>query len=92
LLQKAFDETIKEKIGVFEQQDKGNSLLSFYFCGCVLSPSFQALNVYWLTTNLISIMQSRILRLKPIREKLGIGEMIRWQEKDLPMNQMSIFR
>jgi len=53
--------------------------------------SGQAMNVYWLTTNIISMSQSRILKIKPIREKFGIGELKKWNETDLPMNQMSLF-
>ena len=52
----------------------------------------QALNVYWLTTNVISITQSRIIKLRPVREKLGLGELIKWEYDDLPMNKLSIFR
>ncbi len=53
--------------------------------------SGQAMNVYWLTTNLISMSQSRILKIKPVREKFGIGELKKWNDTDLPMNQMSLF-
>jgi hypothetical protein len=52
---------------------------------------FQALNLYWLTTNLISISQSRLLRYPPLRQRLNIGDLIKWEEKDLPLNQASIF-
>merc|ERR1712098_472778 len=44
-----------------------------------------ALNVYWLTNNIISVFQSSLLRAPAVREKLGIGEMIKWKPEDLPM-------
>merc|ERR1719340_425424 len=44
-----------------------------------------ALNVYWLTKNMISLAQSRIIKRPAVREKLGIGEMIVWKPEDLPM-------
>lgn len=50
---------------------------------------FKALNVYWLTSNFISIFQARLIRWDPIREKLGIPEMIKWKPHDLPMNNFS---
>lgn len=50
-----------------------------------------ALNLYWLTTNLIAIMQSRLLRLEPIRKYFGIGKIISWRQDQLPLNQLGIF-
>ena len=50
------------------------------------------MNVYWLTTNIISMTQSQFLKIKPVREKFGIGELKKWKDTDLPMNQMSLFR
>eukprot|EP00088_Acartia_fossae_P064005 TRINITY_DN7850_c0_g2_i1.p1 TRINITY_DN7850_c0_g2~~TRINITY_DN7850_c0_g2_i1.p1 ORF type:complete len:528 (+),score=107.74 TRINITY_DN7850_c0_g2_i1:36-1586(+) len=45
-----------------------------------------ALNVYWLSNNLISLVQARTLKLPAVREKLGIEEMKTHDPKDLPMN------
>ena len=47
---------------------------------------FQALNVYWLSTNLISIVQTRIIRQPTFRKQIGLGQMKVWDDKDLPMN------
>jgi len=48
-----------------------------------------ALNLYWLSNNLISILQASMLRQNKIRNKLGIGEMIKWEQKDLPLNSFN---
>ena len=44
-----------------------------------------ALNLYWLTNNIISVVQARILKQPAVREKLGIGQMTVWKPEDLPM-------
>lgn len=44
-----------------------------------------ALNLYWLTNNLISLVQARIFKLPAVRKKFGIGEIIAWKPEDLPM-------
>ena len=44
-----------------------------------------ALNLYWLTNNLISLVQARVFKLPAVRQKLGIGEIIAWKPEDLPM-------
>lgn len=44
-----------------------------------------ALNVYWMSNNLISLVQASILRRKDVREKLGFEEFIKWKPSDLPM-------
>jgi len=44
-----------------------------------------ALNIYWLTNNFISLIQSRVVKYPPVRERLGIGEMTQWKPEDLPM-------
>ena len=49
-----------------------------------------ALNVYWLTNNVISLVQSRVVRQPAVRERLGIGEMIKWKPEDLPMNNFYV--
>ncbi len=45
--------------------------------------------MYWLTTNLISIVQTRIIRQPLLRERLGLGELIKWKPEDLPMGDMN---
>jgi len=47
-----------------------------------------ALNVYWLSNNIISVVQARVVRLPAVRQKLGIGEMIHWNPNDLPMTTL----
>ena len=49
-----------------------------------------ALNVYWLTNNIISLVQSRVIKRPSVREKLGIGEMIQWKPEDLPMTNFYV--
>jgi len=44
-----------------------------------------ALGVYWVTNNLISLLQSRILRLPAVRDFCGIPEIVKWKPEDLPM-------
>merc|ERR1712098_188432 len=44
-----------------------------------------ALNIYWLSNNLISLVQARVVRHPEIRQRLGIGEIIHWKPEDLPM-------
>jgi len=44
-----------------------------------------ALNIYWCTNNVISLVQARVIRRPAIRKKLGIGEMIQWKPEDLPL-------
>jgi len=44
-----------------------------------------ALNIYWLSNNLISLVQARVVKHPEIRKKLGIGEIIHWKPEDLPM-------
>jgi len=46
-----------------------------------------ALNVYWLTTNLVSLGQTMLLKPDWVRQKLDIGEMIKWNEDDLPFSK-----
>jgi len=46
-----------------------------------------ALNLYWLTTNLISIAQTQLIRHPSLRSSLGIGELIKWKQEDLPLGQ-----
>jgi len=46
-----------------------------------------ALSVYWLTNNLISIVQASLIRRRDIQQRLGIGEMIKWSPDDLPMTK-----
>ena len=49
-----------------------------------------ALNLYWLTNNIISIVQARILKRPAVRQKLGIGEMTVWKPEDLPMTSFYV--
>jgi len=44
-----------------------------------------ALNVYWLSNNIISVIQAKFIRTPAIRGKLGFGEMIKWKPEDLPL-------
>lgn len=44
-----------------------------------------ALNVYWLTNNMISLVQSRVMKRPAVRSYLNIGEMTKWKPDDLPM-------
>jgi len=44
-----------------------------------------ALNVYWLTHNLITVTQAQILKHKSVRDRLGIPDQIQWKDEDLPM-------
>ena len=52
---------------------------------CVTKCFFQALNVYWLTHNLITVAQAQILKHKSVRDRLGIPDQIQWKDEDLPM-------
>merc|ERR1719238_2397257 len=42
-----------------------------------------ALTFYWLTTNIISVTQAKVLRIEGIRELVGIPKMIKWDKKNL---------
>jgi len=43
-----------------------------------------ALNVYWLTNNMISLVQSRVIKRQAVRDYLQIPEMTKWKPEDLP--------
>jgi len=43
-----------------------------------------ALNVYWLTNNMISLIQSRAMKRPAVRTYLNIGVMTKWKPEDLP--------
>merc|ERR1719322_1658016 len=43
-----------------------------------------ALNVYWFTTNIISLFQGALLRNKAICKSIGIEELKVWKDEDLP--------
>jgi YidC/Oxa1 family membrane protein insertase len=47
----------------------------------------QAITFYWFTTNIISVAQSRFVRIGFIREKLGIPKMISWDKNTLPIKE-----
>jgi len=47
-----------------------------------------ALNLYWLTTNIVSIGLTRLIWLPTLRARFGINEMIQWTPEDLPLNQI----
>ena len=49
-----------------------------------------ALNLYWLSNNMISLVQARIFRQPAVRRKLGIEEMIVWKPEDLPMTSFYV--
>lgn len=44
-----------------------------------------AINLYWLTNNILSVIQAKVIRRPEVRAKLGIAEMIVWKPEDLPM-------
>jgi len=46
-----------------------------------------ALNVYWLSNNMISLVQSRVMKRQAVRSYLGIPEMTKWKPEDLPATQ-----
>ena len=43
------------------------------------------MNLYWLINNIITLGQATLLRQKSVRERLGIGELIKWRDEDLPL-------
>ena len=49
-----------------------------------------ALNIYWLSNNMISLVQSRVIKLPAVRDKLGIGEMKKWKPEELPMTNFYV--
>ena len=51
-----------------------------------------ALNLYWFTTNIISVIQGSVLRNKAITKSLGIGELKVWDKKDLPMEKVNLMK
>jgi len=44
-----------------------------------------ALNLYWLSNNVISVFMAKFLRTPAVRDKLGFEEQIVWKPEDLPM-------
>ena len=48
-----------------------------------------ALNLYWFTTNIISLFQGALLRNKGICKSLGIEELKVWKEEDLHIKNVS---
>merc|ERR1712243_351410 len=46
-----------------------------------------ALNVYWLSNNMISLVQSRVMKRQAVRTYFGIPEMTKWKPEDLPATQ-----
>lgn len=46
-----------------------------------------ALNVYWLSNNIISLVQSRVMKRPAVREYFQIPEMTKWKPEDLPATQ-----
>ena len=57
----------------------------------VLAQFPAALNVYCLSTNILTLLGWRMFRLKAIRRVLDLGKTIRWEDKDLPMGLHSRF-
>jgi membrane protein insertase Oxa1/YidC/SpoIIIJ len=47
----------------------------------------QAVTFYWATTNLISILQARLVRVGGVREMLGIPKMKKWDHDKLPIKE-----
>jgi len=45
-----------------------------------------ALGVYWVTNNMISLVQSTIMKRPQVRDFLNIPEIIKWKPEDLPQN------
>jgi len=43
-----------------------------------------ALNVYWMTNNIISLVQATAMRKKSVQDYFGIPEMTKWKPEDLP--------
>ena len=48
-----------------------------------------ALNLYWFTTNIISLFQGALLRNKAISKSMGIGELKVWKDEDLAVKNVS---
>ena len=51
-----------------------------------------ALNLYWFTTNIISVIQGSLLRNKTINKYFGIGELKKWAKEDLPMEKVNLMK
>ena len=49
-----------------------------------------ALNVYWLTNNMISLVQSRVMKRQAARDYFNIPEMTKWKPEDLPANAFHV--
>ncbi len=47
----------------------------------------QAVVFYWVTTNVISVLQARLVRMNFIRAKLGIPKMTVWTKDKLPKKE-----
>lgn len=45
---------------------------------------FQAVGFYWFTTNLISVVQAKIIRTQAIRKALGIPKVRETKKEQLP--------
>jgi len=43
-----------------------------------------AVTFYWFTTNLVSVVQARFIRLPAVRKTLGMPEMIKWNKEKIP--------
>ena len=48
-----------------------------------------ALNLYWFTTNIISLFQGALLRNKAISRSMGIEELKVWKEEDLAIKNVT---
>ena len=50
-----------------------------------------ALNLYWLSTNIVSVFQGLALKRPKIRSMLNLGDIKYWDKKDLPMTDVNMF-
>ena len=49
-----------------------------------------ALNVYWMTNNIISLVQATAMRKKSVQDFFGIPEMTKWKPEDLPATSFHV--
>lgn len=47
-----------------------------------------ALCVYWFTSNVISLAQSSFLRIPAVKNAIGLEDLKKWEDSDLPMNKV----
>ena len=49
-----------------------------------------ALNLYWLTSNMISLIQASLLRIPTVQKAVGLKDLIAWSDEDLPMKKVGM--